>query len=214
MYSRHAIWCAESSTLVSRGPGLTVATVDSAIPDFLEPVLNIGISMLAKFIAVVVFSPIFLLPGLFAFVVGALLGQIYIKAQLSVKREMSNARSPVLSHFGAAIAGIGTYLVHLGGEYSLIRFFFSLHPCLLCPGFLQARGFASHRQRHTPLSDLVQLKQVDLDPCRCRGSHLLLRFGGLFGVLDRCYQQAWICREHRLLVEHGYWIQLHDLVVG
>jgi len=32
---------------------------------------------------------------------------MYIKAQLSVKREMSNARSPVLSHFGAAIAGIG-----------------------------------------------------------------------------------------------------------
>ena len=75
-----------------------------------------GISMLAKFIAVVVFSPIFLLPGVAAFVVGALLGQIYIKAQLSVKREMSNARSPVLSHFGAAIAGIGSWLVSPRGR--------------------------------------------------------------------------------------------------
>jgi hypothetical protein len=33
--------------------------------------------------------------------------QVYIKAQLCVKREMSNARSPVLGHFGAAVAGIG-----------------------------------------------------------------------------------------------------------
>jgi hypothetical protein len=90
---------------------LTVAIVDSSIPEFLAPVLNIGISMFMKFIAVVVFSPVFLLPGVIAFVVGALLGQIYMKAQLSVKRETSNARSPVLSHFGAAIAGIGKYFL-------------------------------------------------------------------------------------------------------
>ena len=71
-----------------------------------------GISMFAKFIAVVVFSPVFLLPGVAAFAIGALVGQIYIKAQLSVKREMSNARSPVLSHFGAAIAGIGACVLY------------------------------------------------------------------------------------------------------
>ena len=62
--------------------------------------------MLIKFGAVIVFSPIFTLPGIAAFLIGGLAGQMYIKAQLSVKREMSNARSPVLSHFGAAIAGI------------------------------------------------------------------------------------------------------------
>jgi len=86
-------------------------TVDSTIPDYLNAVLVMGISMLAKFIAVVVFSPVFLLPGVAAFVIGAAVGQIYIKAQLSVKREMSNARSPVLSHFGAAIAGIGACIL-------------------------------------------------------------------------------------------------------
>jgi hypothetical protein len=103
----YAIRCAKSSNFVLRGSGLTVVTVDSTIPDYLNAVLGMGISMLAKFVAVVVFSPVFLLPGVAAFVIGALVGQVYIKAQLSVKREMSNARSPVLSHFGAAIAGIG-----------------------------------------------------------------------------------------------------------
>lgn len=164
MYSRHTIWCAGSSNLASRGPGLTVTIVDSALPDFLEPVLSLGLSMFAKFIAIVIFSPVFLLPGVAAFVVGALLGQVYIKAQLSVKRELSNASAPILANFGAAIAGIGTYLVHLEGDYSLTCFR-SLHPCLLCSRFLQARVFALHRKGHTPGSHLIQLEQVDLDPC-------------------------------------------------
>ena len=68
---------------------------------------EISLSMLIKFGAVIIFSPIFTLPGIAAFLIGGWAGQMYIKAQLSVKREMSNARSPVLSHFGAAIAGIG-----------------------------------------------------------------------------------------------------------
>jgi ABC-type multidrug transport system fused ATPase/permease subunit len=52
------------------------------------------------------FSPIFTLPGAVVFIVGIWVGQIYIAAQLSVKREMSNARSPLFSHFGAALQGI------------------------------------------------------------------------------------------------------------
>ncbi|KAH7108534.1 hypothetical protein BKA62DRAFT_682512 [Auriculariales sp. MPI-PUGE-AT-0066] len=35
-------------------------------------------------------------------------GQLYIRSQLSVKREMSNMRAPVLGHFGAAIAGLSS----------------------------------------------------------------------------------------------------------
>ena len=65
--------------------------------------------MSAKFISIVVFSPIFTVPGGSASLAGALVGQIHIKTQLSGKREMNNARSPVLSHFSAAIAGIGAY---------------------------------------------------------------------------------------------------------
>jgi len=107
MHSGHAVWYAEPPDFALDRSGLTITAVDSTIPDYLNAVLAMGISMFAKFVAVVVFSPVFLLPGVAAFAIGALVGQIYIKAQLSVKREMSNARSPVLSHFGAAIAGIG-----------------------------------------------------------------------------------------------------------
>jgi ABC-type multidrug transport system fused ATPase/permease subunit len=65
-----------------------------------------GFSMLIKLCAVVIVTPIFILPGIVITTVEGWLGRVYIKAQLSVKREMANAKSPVLGHFGAAIAGL------------------------------------------------------------------------------------------------------------
>ena len=53
-------------------------------------------AMLVKFGAVVLLTPAFLLPGITVASLGGWCGQIYIAAQLSVKREMSNAKSPVL----------------------------------------------------------------------------------------------------------------------
>ncbi|KAJ7814135.1 P-loop containing nucleoside triphosphate hydrolase protein [Mycena olivaceomarginata] len=46
--------------------------------------------------------------------------QIYIAAQLSVKREMSNAKAPVLGHFGAAIAGL-TSIRAYGAQNPIIK---------------------------------------------------------------------------------------------
>lgn len=55
-----------------------------------------SITMVIKFSAVVVVTPVFIGPGVLVFLLGAWLGQVYMSAQLSVKREMSNAKSPVL----------------------------------------------------------------------------------------------------------------------
>jgi hypothetical protein len=86
--------------------------VDGPISHGLGWLSEMTLTMLVKFAAVLLFTPIFLLPGLVVAVLGGMCGQIYIKAQLSVKREMSNARSPVLGHFGAAIAGLGTCMAN------------------------------------------------------------------------------------------------------
>ncbi|KAF5384757.1 hypothetical protein D9757_006267 [Collybiopsis confluens] len=80
--------------------------VDGPVAMWLQWVSEISVSMIMKYFAVILFSPIFFFPGLLVLVLGAACGQVYIKAQLSVKREMSNARAPVLAHFGAAIAGL------------------------------------------------------------------------------------------------------------
>ncbi|KAJ3760576.1 hypothetical protein EV360DRAFT_81041 [Lentinula raphanica] len=83
-----------------------IRAVDGPVPMWLQAVSEISAMMIMKYTAVVVITPIFFLPGIVVALLGGLCGQVYIKAQLSVKREMSNARAPVLGHFGAAIAGL------------------------------------------------------------------------------------------------------------
>jgi hypothetical protein len=89
---------------------------------------ELAITLLTKLVVIIIFTPIFVFPGMFIAIFGFFLGNLYLQAQLSVKREMryaiavlplayyshmlfSNARSPLLAHFSAAIAGIGK--VHL-----------------------------------------------------------------------------------------------------
>ncbi|KAF8507383.1 P-loop containing nucleoside triphosphate hydrolase protein [Hysterangium stoloniferum] len=83
-----------------------IRAVDGAIPLYFSSLVNISQTMLVSFVAVVIFVPAFILPGVLVAIVGVVCGQMYIRAQLPVKREMSNRRSPVIAHFGAAIAGL------------------------------------------------------------------------------------------------------------
>lgn len=69
----------------------------------------IALNIIVKMATVVANTPIFLLPAMFVVVLGFSLGRVYMKAQLSVKREMSNCKAPVLSTFGSAIQGLGEY---------------------------------------------------------------------------------------------------------
>jgi hypothetical protein len=59
-------------------------------------VLQLTLSLSIKFATVVLFSPAFLVPGLLITLLGGFFGQLFMKAQLPVKREMSNARAPIL----------------------------------------------------------------------------------------------------------------------
>ncbi|KAK7439769.1 hypothetical protein VKT23_017344 [Stygiomarasmius scandens] len=63
-------------------------------------------SLVLKLGAVVLFTPIFLIPGVIALAIGFWLGSMYLKAQMSVRREMSNKKAPVLGHLGSAIHGL------------------------------------------------------------------------------------------------------------
>ncbi|THU95701.1 P-loop containing nucleoside triphosphate hydrolase protein, partial [Dendrothele bispora CBS 962.96] len=80
--------------------------VDRPIPQLFGSLLQYTLSLIAKFAAVIIYTPVFLAPGILIAIMGGLLGQIYIHAQLPIKRLQSNAKAPVLGHFGAAIAGI------------------------------------------------------------------------------------------------------------
>ncbi|KAF9046093.1 multidrug resistance-associated ABC transporter [Panaeolus papilionaceus] len=83
-----------------------IGIVDNELERNFQSVLILFFILTVKMIAPVLFTPFFLVPSLVVALVGMYTGNQYLKAQLSVKREMSNARSPVLAHFGAAIAGL------------------------------------------------------------------------------------------------------------
>lgn len=81
-------------------------SVDGPFSQGLGWVIELTHSILFRLVAVVVLTPVFLLPGVLVGFIGIWVGRVYMRAQLSVKREMSNAKAPVLGHFGAAIAGL------------------------------------------------------------------------------------------------------------
>lgn len=62
--------------------------------------------MTLKVVFIVIISPIFLAPAIAVAALGGFLGNVYMKGQLSTKRELSNAKAPVLGHFGDALSGI------------------------------------------------------------------------------------------------------------
>ncbi|KAF7348327.1 ATP-binding cassette transporter [Mycena sanguinolenta] len=83
-----------------------VRAVDDSLGNRFWPLTSQIVSLVVKLAAVVIYTPFFFFPGALVGALGAWAGQIYISAQLPVKRLMSNARAPVLAHFGATIAGL------------------------------------------------------------------------------------------------------------
>ncbi|KAI0258771.1 hypothetical protein BC834DRAFT_974833 [Gloeopeniophorella convolvens] len=83
-----------------------ISSVDGPLSNNFRNVLAMSSCVLVKLAAIIFFTPIFVFPGAIVFAIGVCCGQIYMKAQLSVKREMSNKKAPVLGHFAAAITGL------------------------------------------------------------------------------------------------------------
>jgi ABC-type multidrug transport system fused ATPase/permease subunit len=65
-----------------------IRAVDGPIPDAVMALTELGITLLTKLVVVVIFTPIFLFPSMFIATFGFFLGNLYLRAQLSVKREM------------------------------------------------------------------------------------------------------------------------------
>ncbi|QRW00087.1 ABC transporter transmembrane region [Ceratobasidium sp. AG-Ba] len=95
-----------------------IRSIDGSLPNTLQKLVDLTIQLALRLSAILIFSPVFVFPGATLLVIGIWIGQVYITAQLWVKREMSNARSPVFGHFGAALAGVATIRAY-GAEEQL-----------------------------------------------------------------------------------------------
>ncbi|KAF8876196.1 P-loop containing nucleoside triphosphate hydrolase protein [Gymnopilus junonius] len=83
-----------------------INAVDGPIPQAVNEFTNETIITLTKLGAVVLFTPASLIPGVGVAVAGSFMGRLYLKSQLSARREMSNSRSPLIAHFIAAMHGL------------------------------------------------------------------------------------------------------------
>ncbi|CAL1702786.1 unnamed protein product [Somion occarium] len=83
-----------------------IQQIDSGLPSAINVLIDYTVSIVLKFTAVLLISPIFIIPGLILIIAGVSIGNVYMKAQLPIKREISNAKAPVLGHFGSAVSGL------------------------------------------------------------------------------------------------------------
>ncbi|KAI0328372.1 multidrug resistance-associated ABC transporter [Cubamyces sp. BRFM 1775] len=83
-----------------------IQAIDTNVPRYLLGVVECTVFLLLRVITTALMAPIFIIFASIVGVAGASLGRIYVKAQMCVKREMSNTRAPVLGHFGSAISGL------------------------------------------------------------------------------------------------------------
>ncbi|KAF8218227.1 hypothetical protein K438DRAFT_1925383 [Mycena galopus ATCC 62051] len=97
-----------------------IGAVDDELSEGFLDLMGSALSLLTRLFAIVLFSPLFFVPGAFVAVLGVWCGRIYMSSQLSVKREMSNASAPVLGHIATAISGLASVRAY-GAQDGLIQ---------------------------------------------------------------------------------------------
>ncbi|KIK55022.1 hypothetical protein GYMLUDRAFT_264341 [Collybiopsis luxurians FD-317 M1] len=85
-----------------------IGSIDTIIPEWAKYAVDQMMKLTFKLTAIVTLTPLFLILGVAALAAGYTCTQIYLKSQMSVKREMSVAKSPVLGHFGATVTGLAS----------------------------------------------------------------------------------------------------------
>ncbi|KAJ9125510.1 hypothetical protein QFC22_000471 [Naganishia vaughanmartiniae] len=83
-----------------------IKTIDGSFQRLFVALVELSISLLLRFCYLLYFVPKFSIVAIVLGFIGAMLGNAYIHCQICVKREMSNAKSPVFSQLNSAIAGV------------------------------------------------------------------------------------------------------------
>ncbi|VDB97890.1 unnamed protein product [Peniophora sp. CBMAI 1063] len=83
-----------------------IKSIDGKLAGQFRWLMSVTVQLITQLIAIALITPGVVFPGVAIFCIGAWFGNIYMRAQLPVKREMSNKKAPVLGHFGAAMTGL------------------------------------------------------------------------------------------------------------
>jgi hypothetical protein len=126
--------------------------------------IDISCDILLKLCAMVVMSPVCAVPGLLLGVGAVCLGKVYMKAQLAVKREMSNAKAPVIGHVNSTITGLGKSTMRASAHFQSaeLTWFCSVYSSVWGAGCLPTRGIPPDRPLYLSCQDLPKPEQVCL----------------------------------------------------
>ncbi|KAJ6535432.1 hypothetical protein B0H19DRAFT_1079915 [Mycena capillaripes] len=90
-----------------------VAALDGMLPAMLKDVIHVATLMVVELFSIVLVIPQVFFIGIVVGLLGYGLGQIYMAAQLGIKREVSNSKACfnhyTFSFLGAAVGGLGTF---------------------------------------------------------------------------------------------------------
>ncbi|KAK7752980.1 hypothetical protein SLS62_005139 [Diatrype stigma] len=86
--------------------GLDTQSMDSVLVDWLRMTLDNGLRFALRLASIAAIMPIFALPAGFFCLIGFTTGEVYARAQISIKRLCAVNFSPVFSHFSDTSAGI------------------------------------------------------------------------------------------------------------
>ncbi|KAF9077569.1 P-loop containing nucleoside triphosphate hydrolase protein, partial [Rhodocollybia butyracea] len=83
-----------------------IRSIDNSMASGTWRLLGISTMMIVDLGSVMVFAPIFLVPGIVIVLLGVYFGQVYIGAQLPMRRLMSVYKAPILGTFTTAVSGL------------------------------------------------------------------------------------------------------------
>lgn len=83
-----------------------IKSCDSILARCVQMVSELSITLAVKLVLLIWMVPAFAPLAITVGLVGAIMGEFYVQAQMNVKRECSNAKSPLYSQFAAAISGV------------------------------------------------------------------------------------------------------------
>lgn len=86
-----------------------INTIDGPFSGYLGPLIHISVNIILLFITAVIMAGwVAVIPGLTVAAISVYIGNVYVKAQLIVQSEMSNAKAPIMNEVQAALASLRT----------------------------------------------------------------------------------------------------------
>lgn len=91
-----------------------IQSLDSILLNWLRMSLDNQVRLLLRITSIASILPIFALPAVILCLIGFVVGEIYTRSQISIKRLTSATRSPIFAHFSETLVGLPTIRAQQG----------------------------------------------------------------------------------------------------